>query len=107
MIIETLTDLQYVENPGKGPWQLYVFDRDGFHKGGKYFQSGPLPPDLDEDERKYWITREAAKDDVIRACRQGLEVRITDGGDRLVYHAIGMKQMHPTNANKFWSVVGG
>lgn len=99
MTIEVLTELHYAQ-PRNGPWALYVFDRHGFHGGKKWFRKGPMKYPDEE------ITAAAAKDDVNRALAQGLEVRICDGLDELVFHAKGIKQIHPANAEDFWKVVG-
>jgi hypothetical protein len=92
--------MQYAP-PGDGPWRLYVFDRGGYHRGGRYFARKPMPANLGESH--LWLTREAARDDATRALRQGLEVRITDAGDRLVFHAKGLKQLYPLNPDTFWN----
>jgi hypothetical protein len=99
MAIYTFDKMQYAE-PGPGPWRLYVYDRDGYSRGSKWFRKGPVQYPDEE------ITRQAAKEQVDRALAQGLEVRIADGGDLLVFHAKGGKQLHPVNPDKFWAAVG-
>jgi hypothetical protein len=105
MTIFTIDDLNYRPSD-RGPWRLYVFDRNGYHRGGKYFQRGALPQYPPNELRDYWITAAFAKDDVIQAMRQGLEVRITDGGDFLVFHWKGGKQIYPADPQTFWDQAG-
>jgi len=99
-----LTELQY-RKATEGPWRIYVFDRSGFHRGGKYFRKGSPPTDHPE-ENHLWVTAEFAKDDAIRAIRQGLEVRITDGGDMLVFHAVKGRYVFPLDPQDFWDLAG-
>lgn len=84
----------YVE-PGDGPWRLYVYDRDGFHSGGKWFRKGPA---------KYPEEEIPAHEAVLRAglaVGHGLEVRIADGGDMLVFHARDGAILHGRGFWKF------
>jgi hypothetical protein len=87
-----LTELQYVET-GSGPWRLYIYSSDGLHSGGKWFRAGkPKYPDEE-------IAFQSAFTSTAMAMLKGLEVRITDGGDMLVFHAQGDKILY---GNKFW-----
>jgi hypothetical protein len=99
MSLYKLDNLQYAP-PGPGPWKLYVYDRDGYYRGAKWFRKGPVQYPDEE------ISRQDAKDQVDRALAQGLEVKVTDGGDRLVFHAKGIKQIYPLDPGKFWAAVG-
>lgn len=91
MPIETLTELQYSQDR-KGPFALYVFREDGLHSGKQWFENTPRYPDEQ-------ITTAEAMGRTARAMAAGLEVRITDGGDMLVYHAHGSKVLYGEN---FW-----
>ena len=90
--IFTPTTLQYAET-GKGPWKLYIYDRDGYHSGGKWFRSGPMKyPD-----------EEISGAEALRLCQEAQknvqEVKVCDGGDMLVFHAIGKHVMYGAD---FW-----
>ena len=37
-----LTDLIPAKEVGKGPWKIYVFMPDGYHRGGKWFRDGRI-----------------------------------------------------------------
>jgi hypothetical protein len=93
----TLTDLQYAE-PGEGPWRLYLYGRDGFHSGSKWFRVGKMKYPDEE------ISLEAAQ--ILTGTNEaaGLEVRITDGGDMLVYHSVNGRTVY---GEKFWESIGG
>lgn len=77
----TLTELQYSQDR-KGPFALYIFDSTGYHSGRQYFASK--------------IKRADA------AIAKGKEVRITDGGDMLVFHSRGGKVLF---GEKFWEEI--
>jgi hypothetical protein len=94
-MIEEFTELQY-SNDRKGPFKLYIFDKDGYHSGGKWFRPGePKYPDEE-------ITLEQAKLSADYAKNHGKEVRICDGGDFLVYHSVGGKVIYPKPPADFW-----
>lgn len=94
MISETLTTLQYSTGT-KGPWRLYRYNRSGIHSGGQWFNREIRYPDeeiLIADAKRLTIVHQAA----------GLEVRITDGGDQLVYHSIDGKVVY---GDDFWKAI--
>jgi hypothetical protein len=80
--VHTLTELRYAEI-GEGPWKIYLYGPDGYHSGGKWFRKGkPKYP----DEELSIIEAKCYSDANIL---QGLEVRVCDGGDMLVFHSQG------------------
>lgn len=95
MLTHTLGGLQHAVKTGLGPWCLYVFNLDGFHSGGEWFRAVPKYP-------REEITTEEAKRRYDIAINGGREVRITNGGDALVHHAIGKEIMHGPD---FWNEV--
>lgn len=96
MPVHTLDQLQYSQDR-KGPFALYVFREDGFHSGKQWFNKQVRYPDEE-------ITIAQAQGKTARAMAAGLEVRITDGGDMLVFHAHGSKVLYGEN---FWDEVVG
>lgn len=92
--IVTLSELQYSTDI-HGPLKLYLYDRNGFHRGGQWFArrirypEEEIPLDLAQAAAEAWTGR-------------GLEVRITNGTDFLVYHAKDGKMIYPANAAEFW-----
>ncbi len=95
----TLTELQYSKER-EGPFRLYIYDRDGFHTGGQWFRKPPLKYPAEE------ITCMEAMVRALKAASQGREVRITDGGDELVYHCKGTKVLYPQPIGNFWKEIG-
>lgn len=93
MQIEIIDDLQYAEK-GTGPWRIYVYGRDGYHVGGKWFRNGPMKYPDEE------IPLHEAMLNAGVAIAHGLEVRICDGGDNLVFHAVAGNILH---GQDFWS----
>lgn len=89
-----LSELQYADQPGDGPWRLYIYGADGFHSGVKWFRMGP--PKYPEEE----IPLHEAATLAGVAIAHGLEVRMTDGGDMLVFHSKDGKIVH---GQAFWS----
>lgn len=75
-----LTELQYAE-VGTGPWRLYIYDKHGYHSGGIWFTAGRIK--YPDEEIDFAMAKEAAD----RAIGDGLEVRICDGADWLVFHS--------------------
>lgn len=95
----TLTELQYAQ-PQKGEdFKLFLFGADGFHSGAIWFTSGAIRY---PDEQ---TSADVAKHLVERHMREKLEVRICNGGDLLVFHSIGGRQLYPVNGADFWSRV--
>jgi hypothetical protein len=98
-VVETLTELQRAEI-GDGPWALYVYGRDGFHSGKLWFRKGKVKYPDEE------ITALEAKRRTEAAMRKGLEVRICNGGDMLVFHSQHGEMLYPESAEEFWKAVG-
>lgn len=93
-MIDTLTQLRHSEDR-QGPWKLYVYESGGrYHSRGIWFRRGPAK--YPDEELGY----AAAKAKCANAGRNGREVRICDGGDMLVFHAIGTRILFGEN---FWS----
>jgi hypothetical protein len=88
-----LTELKHAE-VGNGPWRLYIFGRDGYHSGGKWFRNGK--PKYPKEEISFADAKERAADSVAA----GLEVRICDGMDEMVFHAVDGKV---TYGATFWN----
>ena len=89
-----LTDLVHEEEVGKGPWRLYVYQKDGYHSGGQWFTVGRIKYPDEE------IPFSLAQDHAQEAMRQGLEVRVCDGNDWLVFHSVDGKTLH---GGTFWN----
>lgn len=98
LTVHELTELQHAEI-GEGPWKLYIFGEDGFHSGGKWFRKGPMQYPDEE------ISREDAKFKAEQSIAKGLEVRICDGGDNLVFHSEGGLILYPNSAEEFWGAI--
>ena len=96
-VAETLEELVHAPT-GLGPWKIYVFQRDGYHRGGIWFRRGKAKYPDEE------ISFVAAKVKCANAGRNGLEVRICDGGDNLVFHAKGETILHGAD---FWKEAEG
>lgn len=90
----TLTGLQYSDDH-TGPWRLYLYDEDGFHSGAKWFAREIQYPD---EER----TIAEAKALTELAVASNLEVRVTDGGDMLVFHVRNGEILYGKN---FWEEI--
>lgn len=76
-----INDLIRTEEVGKGPWRLYCYRADGFHEGGLWFRQGK--PKYPNEE----IAFDRAKQYAEVATGRGLEVRVCDGMDHLVFHS--------------------
>lgn len=92
----TLTELQY-SNDRKGPFKLYIYDSTGYHQGPQWFRRPPLQYPDEE------ITAHEAMVRALEAFAIGCEIRITDGGDMLVYHAKDRKVLYPQPIGNFWN----
>jgi hypothetical protein len=97
--VHELTELQHAEI-GNGPWALYIYGRDGYHSGKKWFRKGPMKYPAEE------ITAAQAKERVAKAIREKREVRICDGGDMLVFHAQNGMIIYPAIPSEFWKAAG-
>jgi hypothetical protein len=95
MEVHTLTELQYAEPEKDAAYRLYIYGRDGYHSGCQWFRNKPKYPNEE-------ITTEQAKKRVKAAIAQRKEVRITDGGDMLVFHAANGVILHPEKNDDFW-----
>ena len=93
--VHTLTELQYAEI-GEGPWRIYFYNPDGYHSSGKWFRKGKMKYPDEE------ITVAEAKKRFDANTAKGLEVRICDGGDNLVFHAANGKILY---GEGFWEAV--
>lgn len=90
-----LTELQY-SNDRKGPWRLYIYEADGVHhRGGASFGK-------ETDDEVISIVE--AKVKALSAMGAGREVRVTDGGDNLVFHAKGPNILYPATGD-FWKEI--
>ena len=91
----TFSELQYVQPNGKGPYCLYIYGRDGYHRGGIWFRKGPVQHPREE------LTFDEARTRCELAIAKKLEVRITDSGDNLIFHSVGGKVLYPDSTD-FW-----
>jgi hypothetical protein len=91
-----LTTLQHAET-GDGPWRLYLYNNDGFHGRPRWFRNGPMKYPNEE------ITPQEAKEKADANHAIGREVRITDGGDMLVFHSVDGEIVYGEN---FWKEIG-
>jgi len=97
--VHKLTELQYGEDR-KGPFKMYIYEpHSEYHRGGVWFRKKPLYPDEE-------ITTAQAHNRAFAAVAKGLEVRICDGGDMLVFHAKDGKILYPENPKEFWEACG-
>lgn len=94
-MIDLTEQLLYAE-PGDGPWRIFVYQANGLHRGGRWFRKGPMKYPDEEIPFLEAATRAGV------AIAHGLEVRIVDGGDMLVLHALNGKIVH---GREFWSRV--
>lgn len=97
MEVIVLNDLQYAE-PADGPWRLYVFQEDGFHSGGKWFYRESIIKYPDEE-----ISKEEAYQSAVAAIHLAREVRVVDGGDKIVFHS---KDGVVVYGETFWEKIG-
>jgi len=93
----TLTELQYSTDT-RGTLGLYLFV-DGYHGGGIRFRKDPGNPQAQ-------ISAEQARRLAEHHLRAGLEVRICNAADLVVYHARDGKLLVPADAEKFWETAG-
>ena len=95
MPVEQLTELQY-STDRKGPWKLYIYESDGYHRGGQWFRNPPLKYHDEE------ITSNEAHSRTSAAITAKREVRICDGGDMLVFHSENGRVIYPAKPREFW-----
>lgn len=90
-----LKELYYSEDRGF-PLRLYVYDRMGYYRTAPWFSPKVKYPDEE-------ITVEEARKRAEAGVKAGLEVRITNGDDFLVFHAKDGKVIYPAEgAEAFW-----
>ncbi len=95
MSIEILSELQY-SSDRKGPFKLYIYEPNSeYHRGGVYFMKNPQYPEEGE------ISTGDALALVEIAMDDKREIRITDSGDMLVFHAKNGKVLYPNNPEQF------
>lgn len=92
-VIHKLTELGYSADT-RGELKLYVYRGDR-HTGGIWFGRGRA---IDRDN----ITIGAARLVVASAIRRLQEVRICNGQDWLVFHAVDGEILFPPDPEKFW-----
>lgn len=80
MTLYVLNELQY-STDRQGPWALYIYNAHGFHSGKRWFGKTVTHPGEE-------ITLDEVRELVNNAMDDEKEIRITDGGDNLVFHAI-------------------
>jgi hypothetical protein len=89
-----LDGLVHAEEVGNGPWKLYIFGCDHMHSGGQWFTVGRIKYPDEE------ITFDRAKGRADNAVQLGMEVRVCDGMDHLVFHSENGKVVY---GNTFWN----
>lgn len=89
-----MNELIPAENVGEGPWALYIYDASGYHDGKRWFRVGKAKYPAEE------ISFARAKQYCDAAVGRGLEVRICDGMDFLVFHAVNGIVKH---GSTFWN----
>ena len=97
MTTHKLTELIY-SNDLTGPFRLYLMTAHGWHAGGQWFDAKPR-------HRMTELTSPEAMYRAIGAVSEGLEVRITNALDHLVFHCKG-EVLHPADIHGFWVGVG-
>jgi hypothetical protein len=96
-----LAQYQYA-TPVKGEvMRLYTFGEDGYHSGGQWFTSGPLQYPEEQIDALEAAIRE------MTARMHGLETRVTNGDDQLLFHSKGGKILYPPDitGSQFWGSV--
>lgn len=88
-----LSELRHVE-VGAGPWRLYIYGKDQKHRGGMWFRVGKAKYPNEE------ISFARARQFTDAAIVKGLEVRICDGVDNLVFRSENGKV---TYGMTFWN----
>lgn len=94
-----LTQLEYSKDL-RGPLALYIYQENGYHTGCQWFSRTIRFPDEE-------ILVADAKVLAVEAISAGREVRICDGGDQLVFHSVGGRQLYPKPDVDFWASIGG
>jgi hypothetical protein len=94
-----VAELQYVTPKNGDHFKLYLYGPDGYHSGGQWFTSSQIRYPDEE------ISAESAKQRTDENITNGFEVRICDGGDMLVAHWNGGRQLYPAPHIDFWSQI--
>jgi hypothetical protein len=84
-------------DPNDNVWALYIFDAQGFHSGRQWFAKTVTYADEQ-------ITIPEARARCAEAMAASREVRVCDGGDRLVFHYYGKQILH---GGDFWTKAMG
>lgn len=94
----TLTEMQYaqVRNVEEESWKLYIYNLDGYHYGGHWFSKHVKHPGEEIPIRSAWAK-------TVEAIANAQEVKICDGGDMLVFHAL---DGHVIYGADFWKTLG-
>jgi hypothetical protein len=114
-----LENLQYSDDR-KGPWRMYLYREDGYHRGGIWFRSTAKERKRIEESLEGKPTKHSRNpgayeeiqsqyQDVLTDVQArilfdgefegGKEIRICDGGDMLVCHVVNRKFLY---GEKFW-----
>lgn len=95
-----LTQFRYATEC-RGPLKIYVYEADGFHRGGIWFENSPRYRDEEiTTANAEWLFREAM--------RKGREIRITNGADELVAHANNGVLLFPNSTvDELWARLKG
>ena len=93
-------DLQYSDDR-QGPFRLYIYRQDGYHTGGRWFRKVPKYTDPPDREIDYTTAMGMA----FAAVARKQEVRVTDGGDMLVYHSKNGVVLYPPQDRSFWQEI--
>jgi hypothetical protein len=97
MDVVNLTKLGYAPNI-TFPLIAYVYDSSGKHGGRLYFRPEPQVGESSTDQVRKLVAQ---------ALRNGLEVRITNGSDYLVYHQLDGIVVYPSrDPDQFWISAG-
>jgi len=98
-----LTEFMYAE-PVKGSvMRLYFIDSDGTHHGPIRFTSG----DIDQEHKGVLVDVFTASALEMSARERGIETRVTDSGDMLLFHSKDGTILYPkdTSGGDFWGKV--
>lgn len=99
MLIQQLNTLAY-DDDVRGPLRLYIYNAANgrMHQGGCWFRNQPINIDESDTSTAKHVAHEYHK------C--GTQLRITNSGDNLVFHAVGGKVIYPADGwDGFWKRV--
>jgi hypothetical protein len=80
-------------------YKLYRYEANGLHFGAQWFTAGTIR--YPDEQIPAIIAKQWADEHM----RRGLEVRITDTSDFLVFRAVAGRQVHPPENVDFWRLV--